>query len=36
VPTQINPLPIQLADLTYGKQAGDRKVTKVTCRNWAV
>jgi hypothetical protein len=35
VPTQINALPIQLADLTYGKQAGDCKVTKVTCRNWA-
>jgi hypothetical protein len=30
VPTQINSLPFQLADLTYGKPVWDRKVTKVT------
>lgn len=30
VPTQINSLPIQLADLNYGKPVWDRKVTKVT------
>ena len=30
MPTQINALPIQLADLSYGKADWGRKVTKVT------
>jgi len=30
VPTPLNSLPIQLADLNYGKASCDRKVTKVT------
>ena len=30
VPTQSSSLPIQLANLTYGKPVWDRKVTKVT------